>query len=246
MAQFNGKPATASTPTAPSLVAAGDGPGASVDLRGLVARSLSAGGLAKKASQAASSGLSGSVEAAARKLARRVVKSAMADPRDVADRDSLARALASSEMGPVIGGAAVVALAASLARRLRGATFVIKRTPLWLAAAVGPPLYASVGRGAQELGLVASNLILRARQAGVEPDAERVRRVAVQILTGVPVDPVSEPRHGQLGSRWLKRAARAAMPMTGQVRTRDPRGLATITSTVPTSSLAVINSTPPR
>ena len=115
-----------------------------------------------------------------------------------------------------------------------------------MATAVGPPLYASVNRGSQELGLVASHLVVRSREAGVEPDPERVRRVAVQILTGAPIDPLSEPRHGQLGSRWLKRAARAAMPLTGNVRTRDPRGLATIAAAVPTSSLATITYTPPR
>jgi hypothetical protein len=240
MAQFNGKRSTATAPTAPVLAVAGDAGPAPV---ASTERSHSASALARKATHAASSGLSNSVEAAARKLARRVVKGAMSDPHDVPDRDSLARALASSDAGPVIGGAAVAALAASLTRRLKGATFAIRRTPLWVATAVGPPLYSSVNRGAQELGLVASNLVLRSREAGVDPDPERVRRVAVQILTGAPIDPATEPRHGQLGSRWLKRAARAAMPLTGAVRTRDPRGLATLTVGVPTSSLAVITTT---
>jgi hypothetical protein len=167
----------------------------------------------------------------------------MAEPHDLPDHDALARALASTDSGPVIGGAAIAALAASLTRRLKGATFALKRTPLWVATAVGPPLYASISRGSQELAMVASHLVVRARDGGIEPDPERVRRVAVQILSGAPVDPTSEPRHGQLGARWLKRAARAAMPLTGDVRTRDPRGLATIAAGVPTSSLTTIDTT---
>ena len=238
MAQFNGKHATATPTAAPTLALATDAP--TPTGRRPLTEALAPGQLARRATRAASSGLSSGVDAAARTLARRVVKGAMADPHDLPDRDTLARALASTDTGPMIGGAAVAALAMSLTRRLKGATFALKRTPLWVATAVGPPLYQSVNRGAQELGLVASPLVVRARRAGIEPDPERVRRVAVQILTGDPVDPTSEPRHGQLGARWLKRAARAAMPLTGDVRTRDPRGLAPIAAGVPTSSLATI------
>jgi hypothetical protein len=83
-----------------------------------------------------------------------------------------------------------------------------------------------VSRGAEELGLVASHLAVRSRQQGIEPDPERLRRVAVQIVRNQPVDADVEPSHGPLAVTWLRRAARAALPFTAGVATRDPEGLA--------------------
>jgi hypothetical protein len=60
--------------------------------------------------------------------------------------------------------------------------------------------------------LVASHLVVRAREEGIEPDVERVRRAAVQILSGRPVDPEVEPSHGLLALAWLRRAVRGALP----------------------------------
>jgi hypothetical protein len=100
-----------------------------------------------------------------------------------------------------------------------------------------PALYASVTHGAGELRLVASHLALRARAAGIEPDVERVRRVAVQVLRGDPIDPEQEPRHGPLAVRWLRRAAWAALPFTSGVSTRDPDGVAAAAASVPPSLL---------
>ena len=82
-----------------------------------------------------------------------------------------------------------------------------------------PALVASVARGADELGLVASHLVLRARAKGIEPDPERVRRVAVQIASRRAVDPDQEPKHGPLVVSWLRRAFRAALPFTAGVAT---------------------------
>ena len=73
---------------------------------------------------------------------------------------------------------------------------------------------------------VASHLTHRARAAGVEPDLERVRRAAVQIVSRQTVDPEVEPSHGALAVQWIRRGVRAALPFTAGVATRDPDGLA--------------------
>ena len=85
--------------------------------------------------------------------------------------------------------------------------------------------------------MVASHLVQRARSQGVEPDLERVRRAAVQIVSHRPVDPEVEPSHGALAVRWLRRAARAALPFTAGAATADPEGLATAAATVDPASL---------
>jgi hypothetical protein len=109
---------------------------------------------------------------------------------------------------------------------------------MWLFATAVPALLASVSRGADELGLVASNLVLRARAKGIEPDPERLRRVAVQIASRRPVDPEQEPRHGPLVVAWLRRAFRAALPFTSGVATSDPDGLAAAAADVDPTQLA--------
>ncbi|MEA2826768.1 MAG: hypothetical protein QOG43_1207 [Actinomycetota bacterium] len=97
---------------------------------------------------------------------------------------------------------------------------------MWVVAAVGPALYASVTRGADEIGLLASHLVLRTRAAGMEADPERVRRAAVQLATGVPVDTGTEARHGPLVLSWVTRAFKAALPFGASVATRQPASLA--------------------
>ena len=74
--------------------------------------------------------------------------------------------------------------------------------------------------------MVTSHLVHRAQAEGVEPDLERVRRAAVQIVSHRPVDPETEPSHGRLAVHWLRRAFRAALPFTAGVATADPAGLA--------------------
>ena len=124
----------------------------------------------------------------------------------------------------------VVAVAVRLLSRFKVVKAVAKKSPLWLLATAVPALVASVSRGADELGMVASHLVHRARAAAVEPDLERVRRASVQIVSHLPVDPEVEPSHGRLAVGWLKRAARAALPFTAGVATADPEGLAAAAS----------------
>jgi hypothetical protein len=109
---------------------------------------------------------------------------------------------------------------------------------MWLAVTAVPAVYSSIARGAHELALVASHLAQRAHLDGVQPDPDKIRRVAVQVVSGRPVDPQSEPGHGPLAWRWARRAVRATVPMAGGVRTRDPDRTAASAAAVDARSLA--------
>jgi hypothetical protein len=179
-----------------------------------------------KAGTISVSGLTETLERAGRSLSRRVVEAAESRRPPIADRAALATAPATKPPAPALAGATAAALALRFARHFRLLKGLAKRSPIWLLATAVPALVASVTRGADELGMVASHLIHRARAAGVEPDLERVRRAAVQIVSHKPVDPEVEPSHGTLAFGWLRRAARAALPFTAGVATADPEGLA--------------------
>ncbi|HKA82296.1 MAG TPA: hypothetical protein VKD21_00420 [Acidimicrobiales bacterium] len=205
------------------------------EVQGVVQAAVDALGRAGSASAGA---MSDAVEGAARSLTRRMVVDAVSNPRRVDDREALARALAARPVSPALAGATVAALGLRLARRFRRLGFLARRTPMWLVATAVPALLASVSRGADELGLVASNLVLRARAKGIEPDPERLRRVAVQIASRRPVDPEQEPRSGPLVVSWLRRAFRAVLPFTAGVATSDPEGLAAAAADVDPTQLA--------
>jgi hypothetical protein len=208
---------------------------ASDEVQGVVQAAVDVLGRAGSASAGA---VADAVEGAGRALTRKMVGDAVTNPRGMADRETLARALAERPVGPALAGATVAALGLRLAVRMRRLGFLARRTPLWLLATTVPALLASVSRGADELGLVASHLALRARAKGIEPDPERVRRVAVQIASRRPVDPEQEPSHGPLVVSWLRRAFRAALPFTAGVATSDPDGLAAAAADVDPTRLA--------
>ncbi len=191
-----------------------------------------------KAGSLTSSGLTEAVDAPMRALTRRAAEAAVAAPRALADEKSLARALAERPGTPAIGSAAATALAAKVARRFGKLKFFARRTPMWVIAAVGPALYASVTRGSDEIGMIASHLAHRARAAGMEPDPERVRRAAVQLASGATVDTGVEARHGPLVVAWLTRAVKAALPFGASVATRDPASLAAAAARVPPAVVA--------
>lgn len=177
------------------------------------------------------------VEAAGAALVQRVVDAAIAEPRDVPDHRRLVKALRQRSGGAGFGGTAAMGVASRVARRLGPARFVARRSPLWLAVTAVPAIYSSIGRGAEELSLVASHLVLRARATGVEPDRERLRRVVVQVLTGRPIRPDQDPSHGPLAFGWARRAVRSALPFTSGVKTRDPEGIASAAAEVDPSVL---------
>lgn len=209
-------------------------PGEDRDVGAVVQAAVEAVG---KTGQVSLSAVADAVESAARALTHRMVAGAVSQPRPVADQRDLAAALANRPAGPTLGGATTAAFAVRAARRFGPLRFLTKRTPMWLVAAAVPALYSSVTRGADELGLVASHLVLRARAAGIEPDPERLDHVAVQVVLGAAVDPDAEPRHGQLVVKWLRRAGRAALPFTAGVATAHPKELAANAARVPLSAL---------
>jgi len=184
------------------------------------------------------SAVAASADSAVGILTRRVVATALARPRPVPDAPSLARALSDQPSPPTVGTATAAALAARAASRLGPLRFLARRTPMWILAVVGPALYEAVSRGADELGLVASHLVLRARAAGVEPDPERLRRAAVQISCGRAVDPEMSPPDGGLAFTWLRRALRSTLPLAHSVGTGHPDRVAGDAARVPPDQLA--------
>jgi hypothetical protein len=203
--------------------------GIAEDVRGVVAAAVAAVGRAGTDSAAS---IADAVEGAGRSLTRRVVSGALEAPRPVGDRRQLAEALAARPATPIVASATGAALVARALSRFRLLNFLSRRTPMWIMAGVVPTLIASVSRGADELGMIASHLVRRTRDAGLEPDPERVRRVAVQVLSGAPIDPDVEPGQGALVVAWLRRAFRSALPFTAGVATRDPDGLAAVAAEV--------------
>ena len=195
-------------------------------------------GALRRGGGASVAGLAAAVDAPLRALTRRIVGEVHARPRPVPDTDTLVAQLAERPGSPLLGGASAATMAAKLARRFGPLRFLARRTPMWVAAAAVPALYASVARGAEEIGLVASHLVLRTRSDGHEPDIERVRRVAVHLVAGAVADPDHEPRYGPLLLSWLNRAFRAALPFTKGVGTGDPVGIGRAASGVPTSTLS--------
>lgn len=178
------------------------------------------------------------MEGPSRALTRRATAGALAQPRVVADTEALRAALAERSGGPALGGASAAALAARLARRVGPFRFLARRTPMWLVVAAVPAVHASVTRGAEEIGLLASHLVHRAREAGVEPDPERVRRVAVQLASGAVPDAGSDPRHAPLVVSWLRRALQSTLPFSAGVTTRDPGALAAAAGRIAPADLA--------
>ena len=203
------------------------------EVSGVVGAVLTAAGRTGRASAA---GLSASVERAAHTLTRRATARALTDPQPVADVRDLAKALAERSSVPLLSSATAAALASRVARRIGPLRFLARRTPMWIAAAAIPALYASVARGATELNLVASHLVLRARAAGVDPDPHRVHDAAVRVLTRAGSD--ADRAAGTLVSRWMGRAARSTLPFAAGVRTPDPEGVAEAAGQVPVSELA--------
>lgn len=227
-------PADAPRPAPDAVVAVPTDPAVPADVRGVVQTAVDAVG---RAGTISASAVTDALEGAGRSLSRRVVTEAACRRAELADERRLHDSLADKPNVPALGSATTAAVALKFAGRFRRLGILAKRTPAFLLATALPALVASVARGADELGMVASHLAHRARAEGIEPDIERVRRAAVQIVSHRPVDPEAEPSHGALGLIWLRRAFRAALPFTAGVATADPAGLTTAAAAVDTSLL---------
>ena len=197
----------------------------------------SAVGAGRRAGSLTASSVLDALEAPLRALSRKVVAEALAQPRAVSNTTRLAEALGERAKAPLLGGATATALATKVARRVGPLRFLARRTPMWIVAAAIPALTASIARGKDELELVASHLVHRARAAGVEPDAERLRRATVQLVSGGSVDPGTDPSHIPLARAWLQRGLRATLPFAPGVSTRNPEGLAAAAAAVPVHHL---------
>lgn len=97
----------------------------------------------------------------------------------------------------------------SRARTLRAAT---SRTPIGMALSWLPALVDAITTGARQIDAIATNLVARARQAGVEPDPERLERVVVQVLTSRRPDPDEPADHHRLARTWVMQVGRGAAP----------------------------------
>lgn len=209
--------------------------GVAAAVRDLVRTAVTSVGRAGVGSLAA---VGDAAEGPGRALAGRIAASAVARPRPVAERAALVGALSRGPTAPLLGGSTGAAAVVKVAGRVGPLRFLARRTPLWLVVTAVPAVHASVSRGAEELALVASHLVHRARAAGQEPDPERVRRAAVQIASGTAVDPGVEPRHAALAVAWVQRAVRATLPFSAGVATRDPGCLARAAAAVDPATLA--------
>jgi hypothetical protein len=207
------------------------------DVRALAQSGLDA--MAKAGTLSASS-VGDALESRGRSLARRVVTAASTTDAELADRRRLERALAEKPRAAALGNATTAAMAVKLVSKFRRLSFFARKTPGFVVAAAVPAVIASVTRGSDELAMVASHLVHRARAEGVEPDLERVRRAAVQIVAGRVVDPETEPGHGPLVVQWMRRAVRAALPFGAGVATADPKGLAAAAAAVDATTLGAI------
>lgn len=215
--------------------------GVAVAVRDLVRKVVASGGRAGTVSLSA---VGDAVEAPGRVLAARIAAAAVRQPRPVADRAGLVAALEERPRSPLLGDSTAAAMAAKVARRVGPLRFLARRTPIWLVVTAVPAIHASVTHGADELALVSSHLVHRARAAGLEPDPERIRRAAVQLVSGVPVDPGTEARHAPLAVAWLQRALRATLPFSSGVATRNPGSLARATADVDPVTLSSAQALP--
>jgi hypothetical protein len=218
-----------STSTQPPTDDPTDDPAVDRDVRTVVQTAVDA---VSRAGTVSAAGISDAVENAGRSLARRVVTGSATERPELVEHARLTKALADKPAVTALGSATTAAMLIRFASRFKRLGFLAKRTPAFLVAAAVPALLASVSRGADELGMVSAHLVHRARAEGIEPDLERVRRTAVQIVERRPVDPEVEPSHGTLVVYWLRRAFRAALPFTAGVATADPEGLAAAAAAV--------------
>ena len=218
-----------STTTQPPTGPTTEDAGVDRDVRAVVQAAVDA---ATRAGTVSAAGITDALESAGRSLARRVVIGAATSRTELVDPGKLREALAVKPAVAALGSATTAAMALRFAGRFKSLKFLAKRTPAFLVVTAVPALLASVARGSDELGMVSSHLVHRARAAGIEPDLERVRRTAVQIVERRPVDPETEPSHGVLAYYWLRRAVRAALPFTAGIATADPEGLASAAAAV--------------
>lgn len=195
-----------------------------------------AGSVAKRGWSLAGSGaqaLGSGVDDALRVLLTTRVERALRPDAGPVTTDSLIAALdATPSAVPAWLGAGM----ARLARTGRAAKAVGGRTPVGLALTFGPAVYSAITSNLGSLDASIAHLVTRARASGVDPDPDRLRRVAVQALTGAPIDPEIDPDHGSLLRLWIGQAGRRAVPFGERINGlrggRTPAAIAAVLDSV--------------
>lgn len=128
------------------------------------------------------------------------------------DRHDVARELRAVRSSSLVGQVGRTTLP-RVARRLAPVRAATRRSPVGMAVWLGPGFYEAVTVGVRDLEVVAAHLAGRAREAGVEPDPDRIHATAVQLLTGSTiVRPGAPPDHGALVRWWIRRGLQEAVP----------------------------------
>lgn len=187
--------------------------------------------LAGRARELAGSGsdvLGGGMDDVLRALVDRRVQRALQPSAPSVHAEDVVHALgsrSSSTMTPWLGAGA-----ARLARTGRAARLIGGRTPVGLAVRFGPAVYEAVSTNLRGLDAALGHVVTRARDQRIEPEAERLRTVVVQALSGAPIDPDADADHGALVRLWLGDAGRRLVPfgsrITGFNRGRTPEAVA--------------------
>lgn len=176
-----------------------------------------------------------SLERLAQSLCSRIVHQSLDHPRPIRDLPELQAALAQKSRSFDSTGVAVVTKA--VLTRIGPMKFLARRTPWLLAASAVPDMYSSLVRGREEVAIVSSFLVHRAGDADTDVDAERLRRVTVQLLLRRKVDPGAEPDDADLVSSWARRALKSALPFVKGGGTPHSRAIAAAADTVDPSLL---------
>jgi hypothetical protein len=168
-------------------------------------------------------------ERVAQALCRRIVTRSLEDPRPVRDVRELQAALTEKSSLPFDGSGAAVVSKAVLSR-VGPLKLLARRTPWLMAASVVPDVYSALVRGRDEVAIVSSFLVHRARGGDIDPD--RLRRVTVQLLQRRRLDPDSEPGDADLVSSWIRRAVRSALPFVKAGATPHAKSIVAAASSV--------------
>ena len=175
-------------------------------------------------------------ERVAQALNARIVQRSLNDPRPIGDARELQEALSQKSALPFDSTGAAVVTKAVLSR-VGPLKLLARRTPWLLAASVVPDMYSALARGRDEVAVVSSFLVNRAKRAGVDVDPVRLRRMTVQLLQRRQADPDTEPDDADLVSSWVRRALKSALPFVKGGVTPHAKSIAAAAAAVDPSML---------
>lgn len=175
-------------------------------------------------------------ERIAKALSARIVQRSLQDPLPICDARELHEALSQKSSLPFDSTGAAMVTKAVLSR-VGPLKLLARRSPWFLAASVVPDVYSALARGRDEVAVVSSFLVNRAKRGGDDLEPERVRRVTVQLLHRRKVDPETEPDDADLVSSWIRRALKSALPFVKGGVTPHAKSIAAAAAAVDPSLL---------